>query len=105
MEYALIYTWQNSLSYNISEFAGTHTCRTKNAARGAMKEQLDILCTHDKTNEYQPTANAKDQFHFYIQCDEESEKRGFFIARKFKNTFRNNCEWKMEAIKRGLIRF
>lgn len=105
MEYALIYTWQNSLSHDISEFAGAQTYRTKKAARETMREQLDILSNHEKANEYQPTSNAKDQFHFYIQCGDHSEKRGFFIAQKFKNSFRNFSEWKEQALKRGLIRF
>ena len=103
MAYGLFFTEQDKTDeqYSNIELFLDKSFYTIEDARNAYKEQLNLLSKHEKANEFQPTENQKDAFHFYVRLDNGEEvKRGFFISRVFKTAkynLRTICEAKERA--------
>ena len=63
---------------------------TLTEVREDLMYQLNILANHERSNEYQPTMNHKDAFHFYVKMEDGTEeKRGFLISNYYKSEKRS----------------
>jgi len=59
--------------------------RTLKDAKEELMSQLNILAKHEKANEFQPTMNFKDRFHYYLRYENGREvKRDFIISKVYK---------------------